>query len=222
MLSLLCHLTIILLLCLDGIMVGQSGDLEPSPCLPKCDCDYRIMQKVIDLENRLKQIEEKKPVSFTAQLSNQMVNPPEDKTVIFDSVQTSFGQGYNPSTGIFSAPYSGVYSFSLVASSPLKSTENFLHLYIMKNVQQIGYIFLDGNSDRWLLRSTSTVVALETGDHVFVKVGRTRGVGTLAGCCFHTVFSGFLINWLFWKLLRILLLATLSVSKAVLTRLTFY
>ena len=36
----------------------------------------------------------------------------EDQTITFDETETNIGNGMNPSTGIFTAPVSGTYSFS--------------------------------------------------------------------------------------------------------------
>jgi hypothetical protein len=64
----------------------------------------------------------------------------------------------------------------------------------MHNSLKVGYIFLDSNTYRWLMLSTSIVVQLRAGDTVFVKIGNINPKGTLAGSGFHTVFSGFLNN----------------------------
>ena len=68
-----------------------------------------------------------------------------------------------------------------------------LHLFIMKNVEQVGYVYLDHNDDRWLFRSTSIVVQLSAGDKVFVKVANAGARGYINGSHFHTIISGFLI-----------------------------
>jgi hypothetical protein len=72
-----------------------------------------------------------------------------------------------------------------------------LHLYIMHNMLKVGYIFLDQNPGRALIRSTAIVIQLRAGDTLFVKIGNSNSKGTLLGSNFHTVFSGFLINWFF-------------------------
>ncbi|XP_060593899.1 complement C1q-like protein 3 [Ruditapes philippinarum] len=133
-------------------------------------------------------------VAFMAQLSKILVNPPQHTVVIFDSVLTNVGGAYKPSSGMFLAPVNGTYTIHLVASSTPKTTSEYLHLYIMHNMLKVGYIFLDQNSDRWLMRSTAIVVQLRAGNTVFVKIGNTNPKGTLAGSDFHTVFSGFLIK----------------------------
>ncbi|XP_053380188.1 uncharacterized protein LOC123561644 [Mercenaria mercenaria] len=133
-------------------------------------------------------------VAFMAQLSKHLADPPIGTTVVFDTVHTNIGNGYKPGPGIFVAPVDGTYSINLVASSSTKATSAHLHLHMMHNTSKVGYIFLDHNSDRWLLRSATIVLELKAEDTIYVKIGHKTGTGMLAGCCFHTHFSGFLIH----------------------------
>lgn len=65
---------------------------------------------------------------------------------------------------------------------------------MMHNDKKIAYIFLDGNAEFYLIRSSTAVVTLDTGDSVFVKIGNRHGTCTLNGNGFHTHFSGFRIS----------------------------
>ncbi|XP_060553741.1 uncharacterized protein LOC132714841 isoform X1 [Ruditapes philippinarum] len=138
---------------------------------------------------------DRKSVAFMAQLSKNMVNPPQHTVVVFDAVfNKCWGCLQKPSSGVFLAPVNGTYTIHLVASSSRKKLYDNFHLYIMHNMRKVGYIFLDSNPDRYLIRSTSIVIQLRAGDTVFVKIGNSNPKGDLFGSHFHTVFSGFLIN----------------------------
>ncbi|XP_060579039.1 complement C1q subcomponent subunit A-like [Ruditapes philippinarum] len=162
-----------------------------------------IVKTLLELKNGMtaqaKEIDElkrsdRKIVAFMAQLTKHMVNPPQHTVVVFDSVLTNVGGAYKSSSGVFLAPVNGTYTIHLVASSTPKTSSEYLHLYIMHNMLKVGYIFLDQNPGRALIRSTSIVIQLRAGDTLFVKIGNPNPRGTLYGSNFHTVFSGFLIN----------------------------
>ncbi|XP_053381177.1 heavy metal-binding protein HIP-like isoform X2 [Mercenaria mercenaria] len=184
----------------------NTESIEPGQCLSKFDHDYKVMQKLLQLETQIaSQADEIKDltninkashhVAFMAELSTSMVNPEKGTTVVFDNVHVNEGSSYKPGTGTFVAPASGIYSVTVVATAERRSSSGQqLHLYLMHNSNKIGYIFLDGNTNWPLLRTISVVVKLSYGDTLFVKIGGITGVGTLVGCCFHTHFSGFLVQ----------------------------
>ncbi|XP_045210152.2 complement C1q tumor necrosis factor-related protein 3-like [Mercenaria mercenaria] len=191
---------IIVILVLSKQSKCDIDGLEPGQCLSKFDYDYKVMRQLLKFEREIQELKQRnsckdnQPVAFMAELPANLVSPPIGTTVVFSTVHTNVGHGYKPGPGIFVAPVDGTYSISLVASSSPKATSANLHLYIMYNTSHVGYIFLDHNSDRWLLRSTTIVLELKAEDTIYVKIGHQTGTVTLAGCCFHTHFSGFLIH----------------------------
>jgi hypothetical protein len=56
-----------------------------------------------------------------AELSTNVTDPAIDFTIAFDKMHTGVGHWYSSHSGKFTAPYSGVYSFNLVAFSPTKT-----------------------------------------------------------------------------------------------------
>ena len=133
-------------------------------------------------------------VAFMAQLSTSVANPPKGQVVIFDQVETNTGGAYNASKGVFTAPVSGTYNFNVIASAPPVAGSHWLHLFIMKNKAQVGYVFLDDNDSYWVRRSTDVSVHMEQGDNIWVEVADVKGSHTIGGCCYHSHFSGFLIG----------------------------
>ena len=134
-------------------------------------------------------------MAFLAELSKDLVNPAEDHTVVFDVIHLNDGNAYNNNNGIFTAPVAGVYHFTLELSTPLNLIKHHrIHVRLMKTKTPLAYVFLDDNDDRWLKRSAAATVHLAKGDEILAKVTHRNLDGTIAGCCFHSVFSGFLIH----------------------------
>lgn len=51
-------------------------------------------------------------IGFYAIMSKQTDNPGDVHTLIFDTVLTDVGNGYNRPTGVFTAPVCGLYAFT--------------------------------------------------------------------------------------------------------------
>ncbi|XP_062619695.1 complement C1q-like protein 3 [Saccostrea cucullata] len=62
--------------------------------------------------NRWHRLNQPTTVAFYAYYSNSFKALPKGQTLVFDSVEINLGNGYNKRTGIFTAPTSGVYSFT--------------------------------------------------------------------------------------------------------------
>ncbi|KAL7834233.1 hypothetical protein SRHO_G00284800 [Serrasalmus rhombeus] len=111
-------------------------------------------------------------------------------TLIYKNVLTNIGNAYNPSSGIFTAPFKGVYYIRFTAS--LYDSNSFnLGLNLYKNghvLMHLGEIGSDGYA-----KHVSSGVALElvVGDQVYTKLPANYGV--YDDSLFRTSFSGFLI-----------------------------
>ncbi|KAL3853087.1 hypothetical protein ACJMK2_016665 [Sinanodonta woodiana] len=102
-------------------------------------------------------------IAFTATISKETTHVPE-QTVIFDKVKLNEGNCYDSSTGIFRAPFRGLYMFSvtiLIGSSP------YVHLMIMKDGVEIGRVFTGARL--YGTGSVTVVTAMEKGQAVYVK-----------------------------------------------------
>ncbi|XP_062621363.1 uncharacterized protein LOC134282953, partial [Saccostrea cucullata] len=73
--------------------------------IPKCDC-HKITKGGCG-----------KIVAFHAILSKRLNNIPVNTILKFENVLTNEGKGYSPTTGKFTAPVDGVYSFSWTYST---------------------------------------------------------------------------------------------------------
>ncbi|XP_061186953.1 complement C1q-like protein 3 [Saccostrea echinata] len=61
-------------------------------------------------------------IAFHAAIKSHLRNVPVNTTIKFDDVFLNKGNGYNPDTGVFTAPEDGVYFFEWTFISTRKST----------------------------------------------------------------------------------------------------
>lgn len=115
----------------------------------------------------------------------------EHQTVIFDKAITNVGNHYHTSTGIFTAPYSGVYVFHVTA---MVNGDKEVYLEIIKDgiyiddmqVNASGDPGEDAASEMWVLK-------LSAGAEVWIRNGYHNN-NDLHGNCF-TAFTGFLLYY---------------------------
>lgn len=94
----------------------------------------------------------------------------KDSFIVFDTVTLNLGGGYHPSHGLFIAPRTGVYLFSVSVTAV--SIDERLHADIEKNgVEVAGCVAYDKNGVHHQC-SVSVVISLSVGDEVFVKIER--------------------------------------------------
>ena len=109
-------------------------------------------------------------------------------TLIFTSVILNVGNGYNPSTGVFTSPVAGTYVFYVTA---VEYSKGDLYVDIVLNsvskVRTIG----DGNS-AYQTGTNMVVLNLQKGDSVWVR--RYTGKGYASASVPLTTFTGFLIK----------------------------
>lgn len=134
-------------------------------------------------------------VAFSTLLRDNHGVVSEGFNIKFDDVLVNSGNGYDVSTGIFTAPISGAYHFSMSMASP-----TIAHFFLMKNGQNVEYTFT-GNDNTWESTSQSAVMELLQGDHVWVEAdGPIHGYqayirpGHPDHRYLHTGFMGFLIH----------------------------
>ena len=133
-------------------------------------------------------------VAFLAELSKTIDNPSVGSGIIFDVVHLNDGNSYDNVHGVFRAPVNGVYHFTAELTAMNAPGRHEMHLFMMKSSTQIGYMFLDWNDDMYLKRNMAVTAHLAKNDDVWIKVGKLVAENHLQGCCFHSIFSGFLIK----------------------------
>ncbi|XP_063427138.1 uncharacterized protein LOC134710679 [Mytilus trossulus] len=105
-------------------------------------------------------------IGFTAVIGTHKEHLAIHQTIIFENVQTNEGFGYNSSSGVFKASVSGLYYFSVVIMS--HATED-IETEIVKNGFPIASTY-SGDSTTWNAGTQSTVLHLNVGDSVYIRI----------------------------------------------------
>ena len=144
---------------------------------------FRII--TIFWKNVFVNISEKKVVAYDARLTNDVNNLATNGRVIFGTVGLNEGNGYDPSTGIFTAPTEGIYVFdwtTLIQQGKYANTS----LVVNGKIKSWNHCY-DVTSKIYLACSKMTVVKLKRGDKVWIGVfsGKTSIYAK------YTSFSGY-------------------------------
>ncbi|XP_078341946.1 complement C1q tumor necrosis factor-related protein 2-like [Crassostrea virginica] len=126
-------------------------------------------------------------VAFTAILSKD-TDVGSKAVVKYDRILSNVGGAYNPSTGIFTVPYTGIYSISCTLMSyPSIST----HLEIIKNGTKMSVLF--SNSGTYPQAGQTLHLLLNKGDKIWIQNFNTV-MAKLHDLGSYNVFSGALIT----------------------------
>ena len=109
-------------------------------------------------------------------------------TLKFDYIITNIGDGYDPHTGIFTAPVGGVYSFFLTLMSVYGHPA--IYLSINKDGAILDEVFAEGMLDNYDQGSTEVTTHLQAGEQVWVR--QESGNAVRGGSW--TVFTGYLLR----------------------------
>ncbi|XP_053385498.1 complement C1q-like protein 2 [Mercenaria mercenaria] len=126
-------------------------------------------------------------VAFSVGLDSN-VNLAQNATVKYNVIWTNKGNGYDSSTGVFTCPQAGLYTFIYHGISETAGTMN---LDVYKNDQyQIGTYAHNAND--YASASNSITLSLQNGDRVYIK---GHGTSVLYGRAdeVYSTFSGFLL-----------------------------
>ena len=111
---------------------------------------------------------EKNVVAFDVRLKGDVTNLATNERVVFATVDLNEGKGYDPSTGIFTAPASGVYVFDWTT---LHHLTKYAYTSVIVNGKQKSWSHChDVSSKTFLPCSKMTVVKLKQGDKVWIGV----------------------------------------------------
>jgi len=107
--------------------------------------------------------------------------------ILFDHVWTNVGNGYNPNTGKFTAPKSGLYQISGTVMSASGKT---LEVHLFKNDKQTISLYTGSG---YATGTVNIVFKLQKGETVYMK-HRNNTQTIYSDSYVYCVFSGFLIS----------------------------
>lgn len=112
--------------------------------------------------------------------------------IIYKNVFLNLGAYYNVSSGVFTAPYSGVYSFTVSVYSDAGAPGNLLSACasLQVNNQQVAAAKEQNTNDQEDSATIAVVLQLGAKDQVAVKLPKTC---FLCDDSFYNTFSGFLL-----------------------------
>ena len=127
------------------------------------------------------------PAFFASLVKNPYTLTGINDVVKFEDVRVNRGQGYNPSTGVFTAPRKGLYH---VACLILGGNGHAVHYQLNKN----DAAYTKGYSTKGINTAStiSSLVEMMKGDRVFIK-HRVSGSQQIHGGHFST-FSGYFLQ----------------------------
>ena len=129
----------------------------------------------------------KQKVAFTAGVTSSS-STWRSGTLIFNSIILNVGNGYNPSTGVFTSPVAGTYVFYVTAVEYLKQ-----HLQVEIVLNSVSKVRTLSYSDANYQTGTNmAVLNLQKGDSVWVR--HIYGNGFWTESVPITTFTGFLIG----------------------------
>lgn len=141
-------------------------------------------------EKRRRQSEEE-IVAFTARKSRTQPEVSINQHILFDDVLINLGAAYQDKQGLFIAPQSGVYVFSVSILSTYSSDEEEFHAALVHNGDLIARIYGCGSPGRHDQAGQTVIIQLETGDEVWIE--NIELVSDVWGA-YYSTFSGYLLS----------------------------
>nr|XP_022293110.1 uncharacterized protein LOC111103848 isoform X2 [Crassostrea virginica] len=139
------------------------------------------------INQTLSKCDPKQKVAFTAGVTSVSTTW-NSGTLIFNSVILNVGNGYNPSTGVFTSPVAGTYVFYVTAVEYIKQ---YLMVDIVLN--SLSKVRTIGESNASYQTGTNMVVLnLQKGDSVWVR--HASGKGYYTNFVPITTFTGLLVG----------------------------
>ncbi|XP_060081246.1 uncharacterized protein LOC132560600 [Ylistrum balloti] len=198
----------LLCLCIVAVPITSDTDITPESFLSLQEqvqtllVAFQSQQQTIEhLERRIEEVETENlelklsddgaaraSVGFSASLSTTVALG-DSQTIMFDTIISNDGNGYDSRHGHFTAPITGLYAFSVTVMC--HGSESNLHTSIVKDGQIIGKCFANGySSDNG---SKLVVVQLQAGQMVWVEHAVDPSGYKIYGDEYSS-FSGFLVQ----------------------------
>ncbi|XP_052788681.1 uncharacterized protein LOC128223440 [Mya arenaria] len=128
------------------------------------------------------------PVAFFATLSTSFTTSTFSQTLVFEKVVTDVGGGYNPGTGVFTAPVDGLYVFSTSVMVDLSTSTTDAKIRINKNGSKVVYLYFNDSDGNFETVSGTVILSMQVGDTVNVDCDNSER--SILGAQY-TFFSGF-------------------------------
>ncbi|XP_071167996.1 complement C1q-like protein 3 [Mytilus edulis] len=176
--------TLFLLVAVCHVILVDGG------CTFKCSMVENILEKLFKStgSDNCSHQKPKEIPAFSASMTNAKVLGATE-ILQFDKVWTNNGNDYDPNTGIFKAPFKGVYQFSFTVMS---SSGKNLWVFLWQNQTPLVSVYPGTGYNEG---TANMVLNLEKGDKVYVRCGRSgNGYINTGKGYWYSMFSGYLIH----------------------------
>ncbi|XP_070782200.1 cerebellin 18 [Enoplosus armatus] len=132
-------------------------------------------------------------VAFTASMSRRTncFGPfTRNSPIPYDVITLNHGSGYNPALGLFTAPRSGLYSFSFSVYSKVggEGKRMYYKVQLVRNGEVVASTWEDNREDSEDSSSQTVLLSLQQGGQVYVELlsgrqicGNVQGLNTFSG-----------------------------------------
>uniref|UniRef100_A0A8W8LMJ7 C1q domain-containing protein n=1 Tax=Magallana gigas TaxID=29159 RepID=A0A8W8LMJ7_MAGGI len=118
-------------------------------------------------------------IAFQSSLTNNLNNMKNHETVVFDKVSVNEGKAYDSSSGIFTAPLDGTYSFTWTT---LTTGGKYFISEIMQNGKVITKNYTDGRGrDGYEMSTSHANIKMKKGDKVWIRTYGNLGQHAVGG-----------------------------------------
>ena len=135
-------------------------------------------------------------VSFSAYAT--ITSSTSGQTIVFQHEIIDVGNGYNPSTGIYTVPRTGRYQVSYTLSNSVAASNNLYSLMVNNNSTPASTMWLYEQHDAYYRGSNSVMIPLDAGDKIFMKIQQQSGSSSYLRCNYggdsQCTFSAFMLN----------------------------
>lgn len=106
-------------------------------------------------------------VAFHVLLKNHVNQQGSGSILKFDTIALNIGGAYDVETGRFTAPFSGIFQFTIVIAAGDKKTAA---VNLMKENQVVTYTWVKSDPT-WAMTSNTAILDLTSGQQVWLQVG---------------------------------------------------
>lgn len=114
-------------------------------------------------------------VVFQSSLKKVLKNLKNQETVVFDEITLNEGNSYNKTSGIFTAPFDGIYSFTWTT---LTAGGKYFMTEIVRNGHPIAYNHNDGRGvggEGYPMSSSHANIKMKKGERVWIRTYGSYG-----------------------------------------------
>lgn len=167
------------------------GDCDNSLTMSMIQNQLSSLEKAINMLDNVSKCScpSKSQVVFNAEMGSSKTYQ-KGSIWIYDKVVTNVGNAYNPSTGKFTAPTSGIYQFNwYTLSNP--QVKSHAGLFVNGEIKARQASNNNGGTNQYITAGSSMALPLNKGDEVYIMDvhGYTVNLGSQ-----WTAFGGVLIN----------------------------